>query len=196
MKHLSIHHKGFTVVETVVAVSLLAMTLIGIYALAARSIGIGLAFRNELIASGLAAEGIEIVRSLRDTNWILGQTADDSGCNVVQSWRRNLCGSPGSPQSYELDVETPADAAPGSLTAYSVPGRFLNFTTDGRYIYGSGTQTHFKRRITIVGLSDHEMIVTVEMRWTGKGGNRCLDNPEERCFIIEDRLLNWLFFGS
>ena len=83
--------KGFTIIETLVAITLLTISVTGPLALAAKGLAYSNYVRDEITAFYLANEGIDAVRNLRDTytrtggttNWI-GQTKDASG-NVVTS---------------------------------------------------------------------------------------------------------------
>lgn len=60
--------KGFTLLEAVVAVTLLAIAIVGPMTLSAQSIRATREARLELIATHLAEEGIEIVHNIRDNN--------------------------------------------------------------------------------------------------------------------------------
>lgn len=63
-------NKGFTLVETLVAITILTLALGGPMTLAARSIKDSLAARNKVVAFNLAREAIEYVRNVRDSNFL------------------------------------------------------------------------------------------------------------------------------
>lgn len=65
--------RGFTLVETLIAVTVLVFAVIGPFALAAQSLRAAHNARSELFATYLALEGIEILHSIRDNN-----SADDA----------------------------------------------------------------------------------------------------------------------
>ena len=58
--------KGITLIETLVSLSLLSFAIAGPMTLAAHSIKVSGAVRNELIATHFAEEGLEVVHNLRD----------------------------------------------------------------------------------------------------------------------------------
>lgn len=60
--------KGITLIETVVAVTILVAAITGPMTLASQSLKASRDARNELIATHLAEEGIEILHSARDNN--------------------------------------------------------------------------------------------------------------------------------
>ncbi|MDR3571013.1 MAG: type II secretion system protein [Candidatus Pacebacteria bacterium] len=62
--------KGFTLIETLVAISLLMLAVVAPMSLAAQSLTAAYYARNQVTAFYLAQEGIEIVRAVRDANII------------------------------------------------------------------------------------------------------------------------------
>lgn len=61
-------NKGITLIELIVAISVLTFAITGPMTLAASSLKATQDARNELIATHLAEEGIEVIHSLRDNN--------------------------------------------------------------------------------------------------------------------------------
>lgn len=66
-KHLS---QGFGLIEMVVGVSVLAISLVGIGAVAQRSLALSRQSLQETQANFLLEEGSEVVRFFRDTSWV------------------------------------------------------------------------------------------------------------------------------
>lgn len=64
---------GVTLVETMVAVSILLIGVVTSLTLATYSIRLVSDSGKQLIASNLSREGLEVVRSMRDTNWLQGE---------------------------------------------------------------------------------------------------------------------------
>ena len=162
-------NKAFTLIEVIVAISVMAIGVLGIYALVPRIVSISGANLNKFIASQLAREGIEIVRNIRDTNW-LEQVSDSAN-----PWNEGLtdCST-----GCEADYNTPATEDP-ILTSYG-QGRYLKVDADGFYNYENGTSTKFKRKITITPGADM-LNIKVEIIWHGKG------SP----FQVEENLYDW-----
>lgn len=65
---------GFTLIEALVALSIIALAVIGPLSLAATSLSAAQVARDQLTAYYLAQEGIEIVRNVRDTDRLNGAT--------------------------------------------------------------------------------------------------------------------------
>ena len=120
--------KGFTLIEILVAVSIITVGIVGIYAIIPRVVTITSDNIDKFIASQLAKEGIEIVRNIRDKNQLNvlafnnGLTNCSEGCEIDYN-----------------DV---------SLASYSA--RPLKIDSNGFYNYETGEDTKFKRKITIV----------------------------------------------
>ncbi len=90
---------GESLIETVVSIAVLAMGGLGATAIIFSSLIAGGVSRDRVIATNLAREGIEVVRSIRDTNWLKysikkrecwnwdensGKDCDGSGNNLIK----------------------------------------------------------------------------------------------------------------
>src|SRR5258708_2821268 len=71
--------RGFTLLETMVAVTLLAVAIVAPMQLTAQSLASAYYARDEVTAFYLAQEGIEAVRNVRDNNILL----DSQGGSTV-----------------------------------------------------------------------------------------------------------------
>ena len=66
------HKKGFTLPELLVSMSVMVMVIVSATNLVVSAIRSNTSNINTLIAYGLAQEGLEGVRNIRDSNWLLG----------------------------------------------------------------------------------------------------------------------------
>lgn len=153
--------KGFTMVEVIVAIFILAFAILGSYYAFSQMAGLTTIISSRLTAAYLAQEGIELVRSVRDTNWLNG---------LAWSSQINSCSS-GCEIDYNLD----------SVMVYS--DRFLNVDNSNFYSYSVGTPTKFKRRITITTPAADTLGVSVQIQWQEKGSSYT--------FSAEEYLYNW-----
>lgn len=64
------NQKGFTLVETLVAISIFATSITALIYISGRGINDGVYVKNKITSSYLAAEGIEKVRNIRDSSSI------------------------------------------------------------------------------------------------------------------------------
>ncbi len=95
-------HRGFTLVESLVAITILMIGVVGPLVIAARGISDGLFAQNQLAANYLAQEGMAVLINLRDQNlarrendWLQGIdvnvcSGQDCGINV-QSGSIDVC---------------------------------------------------------------------------------------------------------
>jgi len=171
-----IRRRGFTLLEVIIAIFLLTVGIVGIFVVINKTMSLMAASPSKLIAAYLAQEGIEIVRNIRDTNWVEG----------APSWDEGL-----EDGDYEVDYDdlalTPCPD-PCGMSNLS----FLRINNDGFYNYDSGTEaTKFKRKITISNKTDldgdpttfERMTVTVTVFWAEKGKSYSV--------TVQENLYNW-----
>lgn len=151
--------KGFSLIETMIAVFLVTMGTAGSFALIQQTITFTTTSSSRLRAAYLAQEAIEVVRNIRDTNylesevWDSGLTGCASGCE--------------------------ADYNDTILAAYADRALKIN---NGLYGYDSGTDSIFRRRITISPDTDI-LNVTVQVTWTERGNTYDIS--------AQTKLYNW-----
>ena len=151
-------NKAFTLIEVIIAISVFLIGILGIYAVIPRIISISAANTSRFIASQLGREGIEIVRNIRDSNYLEGSVFDDE-LNDGE-WR----------VQYNKDFLLSLSGNP-----------FLRINGQGFYNYDSGTETKFKRKVTLSHPGTDRLNVKVEVSWSGNGS-----------FLeIEENLYNW-----
>ena len=152
--------KGFTLLEVIISISVLTVAVGGTYALISQTMRAASLANSKLIAAYLAQEGVEIVRNFRDNNWL------NQRINPGLSWKAGLGAG-----EYEADYN---DAA---LVSFAAEGRYLYIdSANGFYAYLDspelgGTQTKFKRKITIAEDGDDKIDVIVRVFWQERGGN-------------------------
>lgn len=116
--------------------------------------------KNNLVAANLAQEGVEVVRALRDTNWFNGATFDNGLADGIYRIEWN------SDSLISLGTNPPLKE------------------NNGLYNYTTGTDTVFKRTITITRVNVAELKVVSDVTWAERG-NRTRD------VNIESHLFNW-----
>jgi type II secretory pathway pseudopilin PulG len=136
---------GFTLIETIIAIFILIVGTIVIYGIFFDMAKQANNYPNKLTAFYLAQEGIEIIKNIRDDNWVKNTSGwldriDNGDC---------LTGC-----DFEVDYKAGTD---GQLIPYVNEGRFLNIDSNNIYSYnnsGNYSQTIYKRKITISGFHD------------------------------------------
>jgi len=114
--------KGFTIMEVIVAIFILTIGVIGVYALITQTVSISTFSRDEMTAAYLAQEGVEIVRNIRDSNYINGQTWDKNLDVTDSDDPDSRC-----PKGYKASYSSQAP-----LDCYS-EGDYLQLGKDGFY---------------------------------------------------------------
>lgn len=143
---------GFTLVEALVSLFVLTIGIVPILAVGFSSRHFAEIVEHNLVAINLAQEGVEIVRGIRDSNWVAGAPFDTG-----------LAGD-----DYEATWDSTA-----LTTAYA--GRFLNLSPGGLYSYGAGTPTILQRQISITKVSPAELKVIVNVFWKERGVSKALE---------------------
>ena len=181
---------GFTLIEVMASISILTVGIGGSFILIQQTLIQASLSESKLIAAYLAQEGVEIVRNIRDNNWLQYGNPWDYGLFC--------CGDDRA--ACECDREV--DYNYSTLTSYSDPGRYLYIDyIAGFYSYidfpsGDDIKTKFKRKITISGQDldlegeegygsfDDKMKVQVSVQWEERG--KSYSTPD----VIE-YLYNW-----
>jgi type II secretory pathway pseudopilin PulG len=150
-------NKGFTLMEAIVAIFVITTGLVGVLSLVSQTIASSTFSKDKLIAAYLAQEGIEIIRNIRDTNWLNGV-----------AWNTGLTATPNTNVNYN------------SSNVSDMPDG-LSF--DGSYyVHSASPNTPFSRHIEITydvdgdgnddldpGGNLYRMNVKVVVEWQEKG---------------------------
>jgi len=160
-------YAGFTLLEIMIAISILLIGILGIYALIPRVVSVSIMNSDKLTASQLAREGIEIVRNFRDSNYLKPGVSFDDGLT-------NCSGG------CEIDYNDL------DFTNWAEPGRYLKININGFYNYGSGpVDTKFKRKIIITPDTD---VLNIKVQITWLSGDLSLETGD---LEMEENLYNW-----
>lgn len=65
--------RGFTLLESMVAIAIFSIGVSTAVFVITQSINVGTRTKNKIIAANLTQEGIEVVRNIRDRNWLAGR---------------------------------------------------------------------------------------------------------------------------
>jgi len=167
---------GFTLVEALVALSILIVGIISGFILVTKALYDVTIIQDRLTASFLAQEGVELVRQIRDTNYlkILGGTSFD--------WDDNLK----TDGDYLISANIYTESIILPLPPWQDKGLYYHCSS-GLYNYddtGDVILTTFKRKINIYHVSHDEIRVQSIMDWKSKN--------IDFSFTAEDHLFNWL----
>lgn len=158
--------KGFSLLETTIAIAILVAAVIGPMALSSKSVRSASVARNTILASNLAQEGAELIKNIRLNNRLSGS-----------NWTQGL-GTCGSVNGCFIDAKDL------DVRACSANCAFLKFDNGlNLYNYDSGQDSIFRRIITISNLTADEIKVRSSVRWSDNFGNHD--------FTLSTSMFNW-----
>ena len=156
--------RAFTLMEVLISVAVIITALVGVLSLITIGVSSIRINRSKIIAANLAEEGLEIVKNIRDNNWLNYK-------RKASDWRDGLAAG-----NYRVQYNTE------NLLAYgAVP---LKLDSNGFYQYSTGTNTPFYRKISIEHIGDYQIKTNVEITWQESGRNNKI--------TAEARFYNWL----
>jgi hypothetical protein len=153
---------GLTLIETLVAISVLMIGLAGALTLAQQSLSSAAHAKDQIVAYYLAQEGMELVRNKRDQNFVNGgdwlsglqPCLDSSGCLI---------------DSFDLDI----------FNCTGVCSLLRHDQYTGMYGYNTGwAETTFRRTIKMSDVSQEEKLVTVTIDWQTGRANKSFEVSE------------------
>jgi hypothetical protein len=158
--------KAFTLIEVLAAGLIITMGATASFALVQNTLSIATNAASQFEASYLAQEGMEIVRNIRDTNFLKIHKG------VGGNWTDGLTGCAAGCQG---------DYTQSSLSAFQ--DTFLGFA-NGFYSHSASTESIFKRKITVSAPSADTLDVLVEVTWQERGRSHKVQAATQ--------LYNWL----
>jgi prepilin-type N-terminal cleavage/methylation domain-containing protein len=182
--------RGFTLIETLLAVLILATAIVGPLTIAAKGLQLSLISKDRVIAAFLAQDAIEYVHFLRDSNrlsnsssWLSGLDSTSNGHTTNAAGGQSTC--VGANACIVDSLKDQVTNCGASVAACASQLLYFDSST-GVYTYTttSNTQTIFSRtvQITMVGTTEADVVVTVQ--WKDIGGIT-------RSVVLNDNLLNW-----
>lgn len=174
-------NQGFTLMEVIVVLGIALMGILGISSLMIQNMQVQNVNQRYLLASMLAQEGLELVRSKRDTNWItpgnewnIGNGVLGNSLDIIQDG------------TYSIDFYGDINAAADDIAD---AGAKLYLDDDNMYFHnfaGMATTTPFFRLITVDGAADPtsaSTTVSCHVQWR--------DHFGEHDYIADTVLYNW-----
>jgi Tfp pilus assembly protein PilV len=162
--------RGFTLIETFVATSVLLVSLAGPLSIAAQSLRSAYYARDQVTAFYLAQEALEYIQAKRDQNYLAGS-----------NWLSGLDTCTNTNCAVDFPNFTHA-ACPGAAPGVCTP--LLLRTSDKLFNMQTGNASIFTRTLRITSVSANEVDVKVTVSWVSAGISRS--------FQLSEHLFNWL----
>lgn len=170
---------GQSLVEALIAISVVMMGLMGALSLLSNSIGLSRTVSDNYLATYLSAEGIEVTKNILDHNAVL----KSKGVPGV-SWNDDICVFANTAFEVQYDTTSSAVMRLNNFSANSINPLLLDPAT-GNYSYNApgGQPTPFTRTIK-TSCSNEEISVQSIVRWKGRGGISSQ-------VVLEDKFYDW-----
>lgn len=205
--------KGFTIIELVISIFVLSIAVVGIFNALSIIIILTSDSTDRLMATYLAQEGMEIVRNIRDTNWLNMDNATagnpgPGGLHYAYSWIDGLTGD--SAVNSRDCSNQPCQADYKSTFMVPATGDHLCIDPTNGFYYQptsdcGAAKSKFERKIIITSIPDnnesdqppyHIIKVKVEVSWDKKAtilGHSVLADVcgPNNCITTEETLYNW-----
>ena len=169
--------KGFTLLETFVALSILTFVVIGPLTLASYSIRSASLSQNQLTAFYLAQEAMEYVKNRRDINALNGNA----------NWLKDLAPSGGGNGLCRNNKGCTVDIPYNDIQPCPDGGcPKMRYSSDTGFYHQNtsfGAESLFTRKIKLDNVSSYEEKVSITISWAEKFG--------ARSFTLEENIFNW-----
>ena len=176
--------KGFTLIETLIAITVLLIAVVAPLTLAQDGITAARLAQDQIVAFYLAQEGVEVVRNMRDENKL-------SGVNQLSGALSDCIVNPDNPAERGCTIDATVTTGDGSFTTSVCPasGCPRIRSNDERYTYNTSSafeDTKYTREIKVWYVdapNTREAKVNVQIVWPFLGG--------EREYTLQSNLLQW-----
>ncbi len=173
--------KGFTLIEMLVAVSILTTAIAGPLTIASKSLTSAMVAKDQVTAFLLAQDAVEYIRFVRDSNklkgadWLTGAGGSASGIDLTSCKSSSGC---------YVDSTEHAPSAPQACGATCDVLQYS--TAQGRYTYSTTNTapTIYTRTVTMTSLFDYEAKLTVVVAWKDTGSNT-------RSVTVTENIFDW-----
>lgn len=183
-------NSGFTIVETLISITLFSIAITGVITVAAKGGVNSIALKNRVIATYLADEGIELMRGMRDTE-VLGNTLPYTGwlrfvTDAVAKCGTNPCDIDGANSAHPSSTLFPQFdnfVTSGAVAVTGITGTYFPLYYDNTTgFYGDSFvpngKTPFHRALKVISLPPNELQITSTVVWKEGASTQSITQTE------------------
>lgn len=177
-------NKGFTLIESLVAISILSLSIAATFTAVQNGIQNSTIAKDQTTAFYLAQEAMEYIKNTRDENALYSIQNPDTPRN----WLYGISASAGDPCYFgkvcQIDSPLKTVASCGSAAITSSPPNLCGYINQDptTSLYGytvTWTPTRFKREVQLRQIvADTEVEVVISISWTNKAGTKYFQASE------------------
>ncbi|MCK5319886.1 hypothetical protein KAJ61_00670 [Candidatus Parcubacteria bacterium] len=179
MHIFKINNKGFSILEASVVMGVVSIGLLGVFSLVLQNIQVQKVNKNMLVASMLAQEGLELVRNIRDDNWIAIPVVD---------WDLDIAGWANNDFAIDYTMALINANGIGDVLARLYKNSVNNFYT---HTADGNTATQYYRLIIVDGIDASSPADGITDYYKIKSHIQWNENNVLKDYIAETHLYNW-----
>lgn len=173
--------KGFTLVETLVAIFVLVIAVTGPMSAVVSSLKASFLARDQVVAFYLAQDVIEAIKNVRDKNYIN---------NIPKYWLDGILPACLNTEN-ECSVDTSGLANSSNLSFQNNCNDcelyLKNISVGTVFTYNSsGTKTKYSRKVYFEIIQPNELKIKVEIEWSSRFGGTT------KKIVVQENIYNWL----
>ncbi len=185
------NNKGFTLIETLIAISIFTMSILALLVVLSQSISNTNYAKQKVIASYLAQEGVEYIRNLRDTYVLFDATSPQAGWGAFNSKvapsANTLCAGVTGCYFDDRNINYADHMQPMTAITLTACGancpELLYDSATGKYGYASGANSGFIRKINVTQVANQTKISST-VYWNQGSGSYNIS--------FSENLFNWV----
>lgn len=169
---------GFGLIEVTVSIYILAMGLLGLMSLLHQSLKTQDINKNTIIAAQLAQEGVELVRGVRDNNWLDPVNTD---------WKIDIIGGNAGSESQAFIIDYRGRDEIATVSSINDLSARLYINADNYYTHepSGDAPTLFSRIIQKTNPSPEYMEIISTVNWDERGN--------DHNYVVATKLYNWRY---
>ena len=159
---------GFTMIEIIAALFVVSVGIMGVFSLVSQTISYISIISSRLTAIYLSQEGMEIIRNIRDSNFLKINKGE------VVSWDDGL---PNDSEYYNFDYRS--QIIPDTVNCSG--NNYLDIIDND--FYKCSDSGKFRRKVQITKIGDDEMDILIEVSWQERGRSHQV--------VVQESLYQW-----